>query len=163
MLRANSVVVMLLNVAIPLSVYQLFVKIKNKNMSYIAPILKLAKENTNFRTVVHTGKKSQVVLMAIPVQGDVGEEVHHHVEQVIMLVEGKALSVLDGVQREVYAGDIVVVPPGTMHNFINNGDEVLKLYTVYAPANHIDGRIHVTKADADADVEDEAFGEKVTN
>lgn len=130
-------------------------------MSYIAPILKLANENENFRTVLYTGKKSQLVLMAIPVGGDIGEEVHHHVEQVITLVEGEALSVLDGVKREVFAGDIVVVPPGTMHNFINNGTGTLKLYTIYAPANHIDGRIHITKADADADAEDEAFGEKV--
>jgi mannose-6-phosphate isomerase-like protein (cupin superfamily) len=130
-------------------------------MSYIAPILKLAKENENFRTVLYTGAKSQLVLMCIPVGGDIGEEVHHHVEQTIVLVEGEALSVLDGVKREVYAGDIAVVPPGTMHNFINNGAVPLKLYTVYAPVNHIDGRIHKTKADAEADVEDEAFGEKV--
>jgi hypothetical protein len=34
----------------------------------------------------------------------------------------------------------------------------MKLYTVYAPANHIDGRIHKTKADAMADEEDEKFG-----
>lgn len=129
-------------------------------MSYIAPVSKLAKENENFRTVLHTGAKSQLVLMAIPVGGDIGEEVHAHVEQTIALVEGEALSVLDGVRREVFAGDIVVVPPGTMHNFINNGTETLKIYTVYAPANHIGGRIHATKADADADVEDEAFGEK---
>lgn len=131
-------------------------------MSYIAPILKLAKENENFRTVLYTGQKSQLVLMAIPKEGDIGEEVHHHVEQTIVLVEGEALSVLDGVRREVYAGDIVVVPPGTMHNFINNGEVTLKLYTVYAPTNHIDGRIHKTKADAEADVEDEVFGEKNT-
>lgn len=35
----------------------------------------------------------------------------------------------------------------------------LKVYTVYSPPNHIDGRIHKTKADADADVADEAIGE----
>lgn len=131
-------------------------------MSYIAPVLKLAKENENFRTVLYTGKKSQLVLMAIPVGGDIGEEVHHHVEQVITLVEGEALSVLDEVKREVFAGDIAVVPPGTMHNFINKGTTTLKLYTIYAPANHIDGRIHKTQADAQADMEDEVFGEKVT-
>ena len=129
-------------------------------MSYIAPILNLAKENENFRKVIHTGQKSQVVLMCIPVGGDVGEEVHHHVEQTIVVVEGRALSVLDGVKREVEQNDIVVVPPGTMHNFISNGDVPLKLYTIYSPANHIDGRTHKTKADADADVEDEEFGEK---
>ena len=36
----------------------------------------------------------------------------------------------------------------------------LKIYTVYAPPNHIDGRIHATKADADKDIADEAVGEK---
>jgi hypothetical protein len=34
----------------------------------------------------------------------------------------------------------------------------LKIYTVYAPPNHLHGRIHPTKASADADVEDEEFG-----
>jgi len=131
-------------------------------MIYIAPILKHVKENENFRRVLYTGQKSQLVLMAIPIKGDIGEEVHHHVEQTIVLVEGEALSVLDGVRREVYAGDIVVVPPGIIHNFINNGEVTLKLYTVYAPTNHIDGRIHKTKADAEADVKDEVFGEKNT-
>ncbi len=129
-------------------------------MSYIAPILKLAKENENFRKVIHTGQKSQLVLMCIPVNGDIGEEVHHHVEQTIVVVEGKALSILDGVKREVGENDIVVVPPGIMHNFVSNGDAPLKLYTIYSPANHIDGRIHKTKADAGADIEDEAFGDK---
>lgn len=129
-------------------------------MSYIAPISKITKENNYFRQVVHTGKKSQLVLMCIPVGGEVGEEVHHHVEQTIVVVEGRALSVLDGVSREVEVNDIVVVPPGTMHNFISNGDTPLKLYTIYSPANHIDGRIHKTKADADADIEDEEFGDK---
>jgi hypothetical protein len=34
-------------------------------------------------------------------------------------------------------------------------------YAVYAPPNHIDGRVHHAKAEADADAEDEAFGEGV--
>jgi len=54
-----------------------------------------------------------------------------------------------------------VVTPGTRHNFINTGKEPWKIYTVYAPPNHIDGRVHKTKADADADQEDESFGEAV--
>jgi hypothetical protein len=32
---------------------------------------------------------------------------------------------------------------------------------VYAPPNHIDGRIHKTKADADKDKADEAVGHEV--
>ena len=129
-------------------------------MSFIISIAQAARENTFFRKVLHTGKKSQLVLMAIPVGGDVGEEVHAHVEQTLVLVEGQAKSVLNGEVREVYAGDLVVVSPGVMHNFINNGTVPLKLYTVYAPVNHIDGRVHATKEDAEQDVEDEAFGEQ---
>jgi mannose-6-phosphate isomerase-like protein (cupin superfamily) len=69
--------------------------------------------------------------------------------------------VLNGEESAVVAGDVVVVTPGTEHNIINDGDEPLKVYTIYAPPNHIDGRIHATKADADADTEDEAFGHAV--
>lgn len=54
-------------------------------------------------------------------------------------------------------GDVVVVTPGTKHNFINSGTQALKIYTVYTPPNHIDGRIHRTKAAADADIADEAI------
>ncbi len=37
----------------------------------------------------------------------------------------------------------------------------LRIYTIYAPPNHIDGRVHRTKADADADHADEEFGHSV--
>ena len=40
---------------------------------------------------------------------------------------------------------------------MNTDTEALKVYTVYALPNHIDGRVHATKADADADTEDEVF------
>jgi mannose-6-phosphate isomerase-like protein (cupin superfamily) len=55
----------------------------------------------------------------------------------------------------------VVVTPGTRHNFLNTGTEPLRIYTIYAPPNHIDGRIHRTKGDADADHADEEFGHGV--
>ena len=59
----------------------------------------------------------------------------------------------------IVAGDVVMVTAGTKHNFWNTGKNDLKIYTVYAPPNHIDGRVHHTKADAVADVADEAVGE----
>lgn len=130
-------------------------------MSYITNIIKRAEENTNFRSVLFTGQKSQLVVMNIPVGGEIGEETHPHVEQTLFFMNGKAKAILDGKETEVGSGDVVVVTSGTKHNFTNIGSEALMVYTVYAPANHIDGRVHVTKADADADVEDEKFGESV--
>ena len=38
--------------------------------------------------------------------------------------------------------------------------ETLKIYTIHAPANHIDGRVLRTKAEADADQAAEDFGHR---
>ena len=45
----------------------------------------------------------------------------------------------------------VIVQAGTWHNVINSGLGPLRLYTIYTPAEHADGTVHRTKADADAD------------
>jgi len=127
-------------------------------MSAVIPVLNASKENPNFRKVLLTGQKSQLVAMRIPPGGEVGEEVHDHVEQTLFVLEGVARVMLDGKESAAAVGDAVVVTPGTRHNLLNGGDVDLVLYTVYAPPNHIDGRVHATKADADVDADDEAFG-----
>ena len=43
-----------------------------------------------------------------------------------------------GERYPVRAGSVVVVPAGTLHNFIANGGAPLKLYTVYTPPEHPD-------------------------
>jgi mannose-6-phosphate isomerase-like protein (cupin superfamily) len=127
-------------------------------MSYIVNIIKETQENTNFRKVLFTGSNSQLVAMHIPVGGEIGEETHEHVEQSLFFLSGSATAVLNDQEKPVAAGEVLVVTPGTKHNVINTGTEELKIYTVYAPPNHIDGRVHPTKADADTDAADEAFG-----
>lgn len=130
-------------------------------MSYTGNIIKETNDNTYFRKVLFTGAKSQLVAMDIKPGEDIGMEVHHHTEQTLFLLAGEGKSILDGVEKPFVAGDVVVVTPGTNHDIVNTGATSLKIYTVYAPPNHIDGRIHKTKADAEADVEDEAVGENM--
>ena len=130
-------------------------------MPYQTNILARTEGNKHFREVLFTGPKTQLVVMHIPPGGDVGAETHEHVEQVLFFLSGTGKAILDGKESPVRAGDVVVVTPGTHHNFINEGREPLKIYTIYAPPNHIHGRIHPTKASADADVEDEEFGHRV--
>lgn len=135
---------------------------KNNNeikMSYHTNIIKETNENTNFRKVLFTGTESQLVVMSIPAGGEVGEETHKYTEQTLFFLSGNGEATLDGVSTPIVPGDVYTVMPGTKHNFKNTGKEVMKIYTVYAPPNHIDGRMHVTKADADKDTEDEAVGE----
>ena len=130
-------------------------------MPYITNIIKETESNTYFRKVLFTGTRSQLVVMSIPSGGEVGEETHKYTEQTLFFLSGTGKAILDGKESPIGAGDVVVVTPGTKHNFINTGTVPLKIYTVYAPPNHIDGRIHLTKAEADADAADEAIGEQL--
>ncbi len=128
-------------------------------MSYHTNIIKESQENKNFRRVLFTGPKSQLVIMSIPPGGEVGEEIHKYTEQTLFFLSGSGEGMLDEKKFSIGPGDVVVVTAGTKHNFRNTGTEPLKIYTVYTPPNHIDGRVHKTKEDADADTADEAVGE----
>lgn len=107
-----------------------------------------ALENSNFRRVLFTNKYSQVVLMSIPPGEDIGSEVHETVDQVLVFVKGAGRAVVAGKTHDVHAGDMFAVAAGTEHDFINTGNEPLKLFTVYSPPEHPDGVVHATKADA---------------
>lgn len=128
-------------------------------MSYYTNIVKDTQENENFRRVLFTGPQSQLVVMSIPPGGEVGEETHKYTEQTLFFLVGTGEGALNDKKFPIGPGDVVVVPAGTKHNFRNTGTGPLKIYTVYTPPNHIDGRVHRTKADADADTADEAVGE----
>ena len=111
----------------------------------VVNIVELAKKNTNFRQEIVTGKHSQVVIMSIPVGGEIGLEVHK-VDQTLVFVQGKAQAILDGKVSELLPGYLLFVPAGTQHNVKNSGSEDLKLYTIYAPAQHKPGTIEKTKS-----------------
>jgi mannose-6-phosphate isomerase-like protein (cupin superfamily) len=118
-------------------------------------IVSLVKQNRWFREVVATGPHAQVVVMSIPPGGEIGEEVHDGVDQVLIFVEGEGAAILNGDRSDVGPNRLVQVPAGTRHNFINTGSSDLRLYTVYAPPEHAHGTVHRTKADADADEHDQ--------
>ena len=118
---------------------------------YVADIHRETKDNNNFRKVLFTTKLSQLVVMSIPAGGEIGEETHDGIDQILTIVEGEGETVLSGVSSNVQAGSVVVVPAGIKHNVITKGDKPLKLYTVYTPPDHKDGTIHRTKEDAEND------------
>lgn len=119
-------------------------------MAFITHIVEEARKNQDFRRVLATGQHSQVVLMSIPVGGEIGEETHEHVDQTLVFVSGEGEAILDGNRQPVNANTLCLVPAGTRHNFVNTGAEPLQLYTVYAPPQHAPGVVQHTKAEADA-------------
>lgn len=116
---------------------------------YANDVTKLAQENENFRQVLFTTELSQLVLMAIPAGEEIGEETHEGIDQVLAFVAGEGEAVIEGERIPVRAGSVVVVPSGTLHNFVATGGASLKLYTVYTPPEHPDGTVHRTKEEAD--------------
>lgn len=110
-------------------------------------------ENENFRTVLYTAERTQLVVMSLKPDEDIGEETHE-LDQFIRCEAGTGKAMLDDVEHDLSPGVAVLVPAGTKHNIINtSADEAMKLYTLYAPPNHRDGVVHKTKADAEADTE----------
>jgi len=119
---------------------------------FVQNIEGLAVNNNKFRQVLYTTKNSQLVLMSLKPQEDIGAEIHK-VDQFFRVEEGSGEAVLNGARTAIKAGSAVLVPAGVNHNIINTGSVPMKLYTLYAPPNHRDGVIHESRADAEGDTE----------
>ncbi len=112
-------------------------------------IEKLTLENNYFRQVLFTAPHSQLVLMALRPNEEIGVEVHTENDQFFRFESGEGKVIMAGEEHSVANGDVVVVPAGTEHNVINtSADKPLKLYTIYSPAHHPDGTVHKTKEEA---------------
>lgn len=128
-------------------------------LGWVENIEKLTKDNTNFRTVIHTGEHSQLTVMSIPPGGEVGWEAHSHLDQFLRLEQGTARldfgesSDTVDESHEVEDDWALIVPAGVWHNVVNIGEKDLKLYSIYSPPEHLAGTLHRTKAEADADEE----------
>lgn len=112
-------------------------------------------KNENFRRVLFTAPFSQLVLMCLQPGEEIGAEVHEGHDQFFRFESGEGKVYAADEVFDVKDGDAVVIPAGTNHNVVNTGLKQLKLYTIYSPANHPDGTIHVTKQEAMAAEKDE--------
>ena len=117
---------------------------------FVGSLEELTLKNGNFRKVLFTGKREQLVLMALAPGEDIGREMHAEVDQFFRVEEGIARFVFGpGDEHMVRAGDAVLVPAGTFHDVVNaSSTKLLKLYTIYSPPQHPEGTIQHTKADA---------------
>ena len=118
-------------------------------MGYIDNIEDRTKENSNFRKVLYTGTHMQLVVMSLKPGEDIGVEVHDSVDQFFRVEQGEGKVVMNGQESEVKEEMVFIVPAGVEHNVINTSDlEELKIYTIYAPPNHPQETVHITKDDA---------------
>lgn len=117
---------------------------------FVGDIEKRTTEGSEFRHVLYTGKNMQLVLMALKPGEEIGEEVHPDHDQFFRIEEGEGAVWIDGQETKIGSDVAIIVPAGARHNVRNSGASPMKLYTLYAPPEHVDGTVHVTKADAEA-------------
>ncbi|KAJ3490977.1 hypothetical protein NLI96_g1034 [Meripilus lineatus] len=114
-----------------------------KEMRVFKNLTKVASESDKFRRVLWTGRNSQLVIMTIPVGGEIGKEVHT-VDQHLSFHSGTAKAIVNSKTEHISPGDVVIVPAGAEHNFVNTGSTPLIVSTVYAPAEHKTDTVHDT-------------------
>jgi mannose-6-phosphate isomerase-like protein (cupin superfamily) len=129
---------------------------------YVDDIQQATLDNETFRTVLYTGEHLQLVVMTLKPGEEIGEEVHEDRDQFFRFEEGEGEVLIDGKTHKVEDDFGVIVPAGARHNVRNTGSEPLKLYTIYGPPEHKDKVVHRTKAQAEADHENDHWDGKTT-
>ncbi len=124
------------------------------NEPYIVDIERATLDNDTFRTTLWTGEHLQLTVMSIRPGDDIGLEVHPDNDQFLRLEQGRGRCQMGPAKddlpfdEEVSDDWVILVPAGTWHNVTNTGDEDMKVYALYGPADHLTGTIHETHADA---------------
>lgn len=122
---------------------------------FVVHMMRMARQNQNFRTALWTGCHLQMTLMHIPPCGEIGLEVHPETDQFIRVEEGQALVCMGkckeklDIQCRLGVGEAVFIPCGMWHNICNTENCALKLSSIYAPPHHPKGTVHCTREDAE--------------
>ncbi len=124
-------------------------------VGFVGNIEEKTLNNSFFRQVLFTGPHSQLVVMSLQPNEDIGLEVHPNVDQFFRIEQGEGKVLINGEEQAIKDGFAIVIPAGTEHNVVNtSADRELKLYTIYTPPQHKDGIVHKTKEEAMSDTTD---------
>jgi quercetin dioxygenase-like cupin family protein len=60
---------------------------------------------------------------------------HHHADhdEMVMVLEGKGTFTIEGQNREVAAGDVLIIPRGAVHSYVHQGDGITAVVSVFSP------------------------------
>jgi mannose-6-phosphate isomerase-like protein (cupin superfamily) len=111
-------------------------------------------ENSNYRKVLHTTDKMQLVVMNILPRENILLEIHADHDQFIKIEDGECIVIIyDGNKRVIdrihlLDGWSIIIPANTWHEVKNTSSiKSVRLYTIYTPPEHDKNRIDVTNPD----------------
>ncbi len=97
--------------------------------------------NRAFLRVIHTGTHEQIVVMTLPADAEIGDEIHAETDQLFVVIEGNGEARVGDYELAVEAGDLVFVEAGTRYNIINRATTPMRLITVVAPPAYAAGTV----------------------
>jgi len=101
--------------------------------------------NKFYRNVIYTtpDSKTQLVVMSLRPNKEIGVEVHENANQFIRVEEGACDCVLqtnkNDTNSQIYhlnKNDTIIIPAGVYHNVINTDMNDTKISVIYNPAQH---------------------------
>lgn len=156
MLKKVSLVVLFVMISASLSIAGGTAGKDYGKQPWVVDIEELTVKNENFRTTKWTGRNLQMTVMSIKPGGEIGLEKHDEGDQFIRVEKGKA-RIAVGVSKDNMTFDkkvskdwAIFIPAGFWHNIINEGDQPLKVYVIYAPPEHPAGTLHKTFKESEA-------------
>jgi mannose-6-phosphate isomerase-like protein (cupin superfamily) len=90
---------------------------------------------TAFFKVLQTTRKSQTATMTLGPGQESGPKSNEHPgsDQVLLVMKGKLASEVGEARHLLKRGDVVVVPAGVPHRFVNRGKGPAVTFNVYTP------------------------------
>lgn len=85
--------------------------------------------------VLQTHERSQTAMMTLQSGDATGEkaEAHEKSDQVLLMLDGELAGEVGNERPKLAKGDVIVIPAGTNHRFVNRGDKPAVTFNVYSP------------------------------
>ena len=88
-----------------------------------------------FRVLASTSRSQAAEMVLQPGQSTGrSDNVHEVSDQWLYIVDGNGKAIIEGKQVIFKTGDLILIEKGETHEIINEGDELLKTFNIYAPA-----------------------------
>ena len=90
---------------------------------------------TEWFEALQTGERSQTAIMTLRPGRSTGEkpEAHEKSDQVLLVLKGELEGEIGNERPQLSEGDVIIVPAGVKHRFVNRGDKDALTFNVYSP------------------------------
>jgi quercetin dioxygenase-like cupin family protein len=103
------------------------------------PVLDRGPDLPTLQRLVDRGSGSEAVSVLVNEfsHGEAVPEHVHDVEEVLLVVSGECVVTVDGEHHTAYAGDAVIVRPGSRHSIAHESDEPCTVFGVLGSADAV--------------------------